>query len=186
MSTLNVTKAKCFPARQYLTVQHQIKYLVAQFPNGMSALSGPCKGKVHDGRMLAESKWTDLLSSIATMPGGMKYIMFEDAGFAVSEHIHAMIKEYGGFIPDDARHYNNLMSRIRIYIENSFAEKANIFSFHRFKNGLRLGGRRVGRTYEVANFLQNIRTTFYGNQFTHALRYPLRISVEQFLSMADD
>ena len=163
-----------------------MKYLVAQFPNGISVLSGPYKGRVHDGRMLSESKWIDLLAAIAAMPGGMHYIIFGDAGFALSAHIHSMIKEYGGYIADDARHYNNLMSRIRIYIENSFAEKANIFSYHSFKNALKLGGRRVGRTYEVANFLQNIRSTFYGNQFTHALRYPILISVEEFLRMAYD
>ena len=163
--------------------QHQFKYLVSQFPNGISVLSGPYKGKVHDGRMLSESGWTQVLMHIEHTTG-RRFLMFGDAGFAVSRYIQAMYKEYGGYITADARNFNNLMSRIKIYIENSFAEKANIFSFMSFKNGLRLGGRRVHRAYEVANFLQNIRTTFYGNQFCHALNYPLRISVEEFLALA--
>lgn len=164
--------------------QHGIKYLVAQFPNGITALSGPYKGKVHDGRMLRESRWTEILSNHAARPGGRHYIMFGDAGFCVSAHIQAMVRSYAGYIQDDARSYNHLMSRIRIYIENSFAESANVFSHLNFKNNLRLGGRRIHRVYEVANFLMNVRTTFYGNQFTCALQHQLAISLEEFLGMA--
>ena len=94
--------------------QHGMKYLVAQFPNGMTALSGPFKGKVHDGRMLRESGWTEHLHNMATAQDGIHYLMFGDAGFCVSDHVQAMIKSYSGYIQDDARNLNNLMSRIRI------------------------------------------------------------------------
>ena len=36
---------------------HGIKYSAAQFPNGMTALSGPYKGISHAGSMSAESGW---------------------------------------------------------------------------------------------------------------------------------
>jgi hypothetical protein len=104
--------------------QHGIKYLVAQFPNGMTSLSGPFKGRCHDGRMLRESKWEEILRNVAAQPDGRSYIMFGDSGFCVSDHIQAMVKSYAGYIQDDARTYNNLMSRIRIYIENFFAESS--------------------------------------------------------------
>jgi predicted branched-subunit amino acid permease len=41
------------------------------------------------------------------------------------------------------------------------------------------------RLYIVATFLMNVRTTFYGNQFTHALNHELRMTVEELLAMAD-
>jgi hypothetical protein len=97
-----------------------------------------------------------------------------------------MVKGYGGYMFNEARDYNNLMSRIRIYIENSFAGIANEFSYFSYSNGLRLGGRRFHRGYEVANFLMNVRSTFYGNQFTEALRFRVLISLEEFLRMAEE
>jgi hypothetical protein len=36
---------------------HGLKFLTAFFPNGMTVLCGPFKGKVHDGRMIYESGW---------------------------------------------------------------------------------------------------------------------------------
>jgi hypothetical protein len=95
--------------------------------------------------------------------------MFGDAGFCISDHVQAMIKTYAGYIQEDARSLNNLMSRIRIYIENSFAEGANTFAYLNYKNCLRL---------------MNVRTTFYENQFTSALCHRVLISVEEFLGKA--
>ena len=100
-----------------------------------------------------------------------------------------MVKGYGGYMLNEARDFNNLMSRIRIYIENSFAGMANEFSYFSYSNGLRLGGRRFHRGYEVANFLMNVRSTFYGiygNQFTAALRFRVLTSLEEFLRMAEE
>ena len=164
--------------------QHGMKYLAAQFPNGMTSISGPYKGRTHDGRMLRESGWIEHLARIAAQPGGLHLVMFGDACFCVLDHVQAMIKSYAGYIQEDARSLNNLMSRIRLYIENTFAESAKPFAHLNYKNGLRLGGRRVHRIYEVANFLMNVRTTFYGNQFTCALRHRVLTSVEEFLAMA--
>ncbi len=105
--------------------QHGMKYLVAQFPNGLTSISGPYKGRTHDGRMLRESGWTELLASITAQPGGRHLVMFGDAGFCISDHVQAMIKSYAGYIKEDARSLNNRMFRIRIYIENSFAESGS-------------------------------------------------------------
>jgi hypothetical protein len=111
--------------------------------------------------------------------------MFGDAGFAISQFVQSMYREFSGFILRESRTFNNYMSRIRIYIENFFAGVSNIFSYLSFKNALKLGGRNVGKQYEVANFLMNVRTTFRGNQFTAALGHPCHISLEAFLAMAD-
>jgi hypothetical protein len=78
------------------------------------------------------------------------------------------------------------MSRIRIYIEKSFGGMANDFSYFSYSKGLRLGGKRFHRGYEVANFLMNVRSTLCGNQFTDALRFCLLISLEDYLRMAEE
>ena len=167
--------------------QHGIKYLVAQFPNGMTAVSGPYLGKVNDQNTLVHSKWISLLRHIH-LQTGRHYILFGDSGFTLSEYIQVMIRSTGGYYRVDDRRYNNLMSRIRIHIENTFGELSKVFSHFRFRNGLKLGGRNIGRQYEVANFFMNLRTIFYGNQFTAALSQNpacrMSISVEEFLSMA--
>ena len=147
----------------------------------MTALSGPYKGSAHDAKCLRESLWIEILDEIFRTTG-RRFVIFGDAGFVVSADIQATVKGFGGYMPNDARDFNNLMSRIRIYIENSFAGMSNEFSYFSYANGLRLGGRRFHRGYEVANFLMNVRSTFYGNQFTDALRFRVLTSLEEFCS----
>ena len=136
---------------------HNVKYMVAQFPNGLTALSGPYKGSAHDSKCLRESLWTEILHEIF-LSTGRRFQSFGDAGFVVSEYIQAMVKGYGGYMFNEARDYNNLMSRIRIYIENSFAGKANEFSYFSYSNGLRFGGRR---------FHDEVPSRLRGGKFSH-------------------
>ena len=163
--------------------QHGVKYIVTQFPNGLTSLASLFKGKTYDGEILNHSGWLQILSKEAA--AGKVRILFGNAGFAVSEFVQSMYRTFSGYILRDQRTFNNYMSRIRIYIENYFAGLSNIFSFLSFKNGLKLGGRNVARQYEVSNFLLNVRNTFRGNQFTAALGQPCQISLEEFLGMAD-
>lgn len=88
---------------------------------------------------------------------GADILLFSVTPASVSDFVQVMIKSYAGYIQDDARSLNNVMSRIRIYIKKSFADSANTFSYLSYKNGLRLGGRMVQCVYEVANFLMNVR-----------------------------
>ena len=63
--------------------------------------------------------------------------------------------------------------------------------FYRVIAAMRLNGNLIlcGRksktqySYEVANFLMNVRTTFCGDQFPSALRHRVLISAEEFLAM---
>ena len=154
--------------------QHGMKYLVALFPNGMTALSQQYKGKTNYGRMLNESGWISILQNIAAQPEGKHYVMYWDAWFAISTHIQAPIwpERLSGYIHADSIWYNHLMSQILILIENFFGERANIFSFLIYKNGLKVVGWWVNQIYEVTNFLMNVWTTFHGNLFIHCLGYP--------------
>ena len=100
---------------------------------------------------------------------GIFWLMFGDTGFCVNQFVQSMFREFSGYLLEECRSFNNYMSRIRIYIENFFASASNVFSYLNFKQTPRLCSRNLKRQYEVANFLMNVRTTVYGNQFTEAL-----------------
>lgn len=59
---------------------HSIKFMVAQFPNGMTTLSGPYKGSSHDSKWLRESLWTEILDEIFRLTG-RRFSIFGDTGF---------------------------------------------------------------------------------------------------------
>ena len=160
--------------------QHGMKFMGAYFPNGMMALAGPFKGKVHDGRMFRESGWTEILSQASAEKD---YKLFGDSAFALTPCVQAMVKN---FLSPEDRAFNALMSRIRIHIENAFGGHSNTFAFLSFYRCLKLGGRDIGKIFKVAWILTNIRSTFYGNQFSHELNNPdtLRLSVEDLLALA--
>jgi hypothetical protein len=156
---------------------HGMKFLGSYFPNGMMAIVGPFKGKVHDGRMFRDSGWTEVMSATSR-----RFKMFGDSAFALTPYVQAMIKNMR---TAEDHVFNALMSRIRIHIEMAFGGHSNAFTFLSFHRGLKLGGRDIGRIYKVAWILTNIRTTFYGNQLTHEFNNQLRLNVEQLLKLAD-
>ena len=65
--------------------------------------------------------------------------------------------------------FNELMSRIRIHIENAFGNTSNLFTFLAFHRNVKVGGRNTEKMYKVATILMHMRTTFYSNHFTDAL-----------------
>lgn len=159
--------------------RHGIKHLGSFFPNGMMALCGPFLGSVHDGRMIKESGWTDLLQLISRHDG-RRYKVFGDSAFGSSSYVQSMIR---GELSPAARAFNALMSRIRINIENAFGEQSNIFTFLAFHRGVKVGGRNTLKIYKVAAILMNMRCTFYGNQFTDQLGHPTNMSIEELIEL---
>ncbi len=158
--------------------KHGMKFMAACFPNGMMATAGPFKGNVHDGRMFRESGWNELLAMVSLF---RRYKLFGDSAFALTPFVQAMVK-YVVRVEDRA--FNALMSRIRIHIEMAFGGHSNLFTFLSFYRGLKVGGRDIGRIYKTAWILSNMRTTFYGNQLTHELNNPLRMSLAELLALA--
>ena len=81
---------------------------------------------------------------------GLQFKIFGDAGFVVSEYIQAIVKgceerDFETLMFNERQDFKNLMSRIRICIENSFADIANELSYFSYEIGLTLGGRRYGK-----------------------------------------
>ena len=110
--------------------QHCFKSFVGQFSHGLTCLAEPFKGKTHDGEMLSQSGWTHILAREAA--AGRHFIIFGDAGFAISQFVQSMYRDFSGFILRESRTVNKYMLRIRIYIENYFAGVSNIFSYLSF------------------------------------------------------
>ena len=160
--------------------RHGIKHLGAFFPNGMIALAGPFFGNVHDSRMMRESGWMALLRSIAEQ-NRRRYKLFRDAAFGFSNFVQAMLKDAAAATPIGRAF--NAMSRIRIHIENAFGYTSNLFTFLAFHRSVKVGGRNTEKMYKVATILMNMRTTFYGNQFTDALGHPLHMTIEELIAL---
>ena len=64
--------------------------------------------------------------------------------------------------------FKSIVSRIRIAFENGFAGQHNYFNFLRFESALKLGAQNVAHMYMCATFFMNVRSTYYGNQFSEA------------------
>ena len=112
----------------------------------------------------------------------MRYKLFGDAAFGLSNYIQSMLKGEAAIRPE-GRAFNALMSRIRVNIENAFGFQSNLFAFLAFHRGIKLGGRNVLKIYKVACILMNTRCTFYGNQFTHQLGHALHMEIEDLLAL---
>ncbi len=158
--------------------QHGMKFMAAYFPNGMMAVSGPYKGKVHDGRMFRESGWNEVMATASLF---RRFKLFGDSAFALTPFIQAMIKNV---VLAQDRAFNALMSRIRIHIEMAFGGHSNLFTFLSFYRSLKVGGKDIGRVYKAAWIMSNIRTTFYGNQLTHELNNAVRMTLDELMARA--
>mmetsp|Transcript_16624 Transcript_16624/g.45246 ORF Transcript_16624/g.45246 Transcript_16624/m.45246 type:complete len:289 (+) Transcript_16624:424-1290(+) len=158
--------------------RHGLKFLAMALPNGMLCIHGPAQGRRHDARLLADSKWIDMMWNYERVYGS-RMCFFGDAAFPRNAYSQVMRK---GRMSSEERSFNSLMSRIRIHVENAFAGRNNVFNFLSFPHHVKLGGRNSMRIYHVANFLLNCRATFYGNRFSHesGIDPP---SLEEFLSM---
>ena len=73
-----------------------------------------------------------------------------------------------GFLSNQSRTFNAVMSSICILVENTFAATLNVFNFLAFHAHFKHGGRNIDNIYMVANFLMNARPCYYGNQMTAA------------------
>ncbi len=54
-----------------------------------------------------------------------------------------------------------------------------------YHKGLTLGGRNFEKVIALPSMFMYIHSTFYGNRFTHALGYPIRMSVEELLKRVE-
>lgn len=155
---------------------HGLKFLAVIFPNGMICLYD--FGSSHDGRLLRESGWIQFLVLFERRTG-LRMSFFGDAAFRTTRWCMNMLK---GNLTRQKRTFNSIMSCIRIAAENGFAGQHNCFNFLSFKSGHKLGARNVARMYMCATFFMNVRSTYYGSQFSEATGCPT-MTVDEFLAL---
>ena len=161
--------------------RHGLKFLAVIFSNGFVSLFGPAPGNMHDSTLLDESRWVAYLYDVE-MRKQTCFCLFGDSAFGCCRYIQNMRK---GALLRGGRSFNALMSRIRIHIENVFAQQSNIFHFLSHEQCLRPGTSPFHEYYVTATFLMNVRNIFYGNQFLSAIGVDrrLRLSLREFLAM---
>jgi hypothetical protein len=155
-----------------------LKFLAVIFPNCMICLHGPEYGRSHGGRLLRGSGWFHLLRQFERQTG-LRFCVFGDTAFPTTTWSHNMLK---GMLTRAKRTFNSIMSRIRVAVENGFAGQHNAFYFLSFKSGLKLDARNVARMYMCATFFMNVRSTYYGNQFSVATGCPT-MTIDEFLAL---
>jgi hypothetical protein len=147
----------------------------------MLAMSDPFYGRTHDSRLMNETGWLRTIRE-ASRADGRPYAVFGDAAFGSTDVVQCMVKSV--YHPDD-RSFNAIMSRIRVHIENAFAGQINQFTFLSFTRSNKMGGRKGASQFIVAAIFMNIRTTFYGNQFSHELGNRLRVALKELMHLVD-
>ncbi len=92
---------------------------------------------VYDRRMIYESGWLEWLKAVE-LHGDWYYFFFGDACFAANKYLQVakVYVLYGGYIAEDAKELNALLSRIRIRIEerkfSSWEERMLVFKWRIF------------------------------------------------------
>ena len=72
---------------------HGIKFLAALFPNGITCLFGPSRGKTHDSTMMNQSGWLRILRDYE-LQHGVRMQLFGDTCFALSRYLQTMMKGF--------------------------------------------------------------------------------------------
>ena len=116
---------------------------------------------------------------------GKTFAMFGDSAFPLGRHMQRILK--GKHLTHDQHVFNAYMARLRICIENCFAEIHQAWPYTADCFNQKLGLQRVGMTYMVATFLHNCLGCFRGNQMSAQYGYDnaYRMDLHTYLSMRD-
>lgn len=158
---------------------HGLKFLAVLFANGMVCLYGPVEGKMHDATLLRTSMWMQFLEQMQANGNG-HHILFGDCAFPCTRNIQCMFK---GAMETSSARFNELMAKIRISVENCFAEQSIIWHFLTHENKNAVGRSPVQEYYTIATFLMNCRGTLYGNQMMSQVGVALNLpSLESYIN----
>ena len=113
---------------------------------------------------------------------GRAFIIFGDSAFPLSRFMQRMLK---GNMDKAGECFNALMSRLRICIENVFAEVFQFWGYTSHHLQHKLGCELVHETFLVATFLQNCKACFHGNQMSAQYGYDAlaQMPLSRFLTM---
>ena len=103
------------------------------------------------------------LEQFSFAPDGSALVVFGDPAYPISPHLQVGFQ--GSVLSEEEINFNRSMSAVRISVEWGFKEITTYFAAMDFKNNIgKVLLSPVGKYYSVCAFLQNLRTTLYGNQ----------------------
>ena len=115
----------------------------------VNTVSHLLEGKIHDARMLAESR---LLNR--------ELLYF----YGDPHRLHLQAPYRNGQITPQMQAFNKSTSSVRVSVEWLFGDIANYFKFMDFKKNLKIGLSSVEKFYLVSALFRNALTCLYHNQ----------------------
>jgi DDE superfamily endonuclease len=159
---------------------HGMKFQSVYGPEGFYLhLYGPLAGCRHDSFLLGESGLLDELQRL--FPNG-EYSIFGDPAYPNSAWLWG---NYRRPRPGVECEFNKTMSSVRECVEWGFKEISCYWKFGELKSLQKIYLSPIGMMYYVSVFLQNLRTTFYGNQTSEYFE-KVPMSLEEYLDLLDN
>jgi DDE superfamily endonuclease len=140
---------------------------------------GPIAGCQHDSFMLGESGLVAELQRL--FPNG-EYSIFGDPAYPNSAWLWG---NYRRPCPGIEEEFNKTMSLVRETVEWGFKEISCYWKYGELKSLQKIYWSPIGKMYVVSVFLQNLRTTFYGNQMADYFKIIL-LDLDEYLDLINN
>jgi len=140
---------------------HCIKSLVIQLANGILLAFGPFKGSMHDSRQAREMGLANLLREHCSFPGGEKFRLFADKGFALEPQVITPYRRGANRDPQEQR-WNRMMSSSRIAVEQGIGRVKTLWHLLKIQRGMKALMSPVSVYWYTAVFFTNLRTCLDG------------------------
>jgi hypothetical protein len=135
--------------------------------DGMIILSEAFPGVTHDARIFEESntslKLEQLLYPDDDGSSNEWYHIFGDKGY-VSRGRRLLSAFLGNALTADQSMFNNIMSGLRVSVENIMAKQTSLFKLIDYHKTQKLQQCPLVQQYTVSMFLVNCHSCLYGNQ----------------------
>ena len=117
------------------------------------------EGKMHDARMLGESKLYNCLEQFVFSHNGDPMCIFGDPAYPLRIRLQVPFCEAN--LTQPMQDFNKSMSLVQVSVEWLFGDIANYFKFLDFKKNLKIGLSQIGKMYIVCAILRNALTCLY-------------------------
>ena len=169
-----------------------MKFQSVVTPDGMFAcMYGPIPGSRHDAFLFSESYILNQLKELMPEPEDPEdpdnqnttiYCLYGDPAYAESLWVKKGFNRPNEGTPEAL--FNKAMSSVRECVEWGFNCIVQQYMYLDFKRDMKMFKSPIAAYYIVAAFLQNIRTTYYGNITTNYFG-ATRLSTAEYISMVD-
>ena len=163
---------------------HQLKYQLLIAPDGLFVSTrGPYVGSKHDVAMLQESRLQVALQPLVVHPhptatdgSNLIYMIYADAAYQGQSLVMAPFRDPNTRVQ---RVYNDVLSSLRVSVENGFAKVSQLFPYMNLKRSQRTGLQPVALYFFISVLFTNIHTCLHHSNVPFNIDPP---SLERYLS----